>query len=234
LVAPPTPEKLEQDKATVDEQFEKMFSTLEQLSTDTEKLKASEQERTEKLDKVIAELETFMRDSKSASRRQEDETDRLRDDMKSLKDSIPKSIQSNKDFSDNRLREITNEVKSLKSLIGQRMSSTSTSSSATAAPSSSTGNHPKPITGNASSASPVVTPGVSAAEGPGKENETNGQTPAQDTKQDYISSLEGRSSPFSSGLPAGKAAIPAWQLAMASKSSGGDSASGSQEAGSSS
>lgn len=232
-MAPPTPEKLEQDKATVDEQFEKVFSTLDQLSTDTDALKASEQERTEKLDKIIAELETFMRDSKSASRRQEDETDRLRDEMKSLKDTIPKNIQANKDFSDNRLREIATEMKSLKSLISQRM--TSSSSSPAPPPPSTTVTPLKPTNGNASPAAPVVTPGISTTEAPGKENEVNGKAPAQENKQDYISSLGGRSSPFSSGLPAGKAAIPAWQLAMASKSSGSDSASGSQqEAGSSS
>ncbi|KAK9773905.1 hypothetical protein AB5N19_05690 [Seiridium cardinale] len=231
LVAPPTPEKLEQDKAAVDEQFEKAFSTLEQLSKDTEALKASEEQRTEKLDKLITDLETFIHDTKSAARRQEDETDRIRDEMKTLKDIIPKNLSANKDFTDGRLREITNEVKSLKALIGQRMSG---GSSTPAAP-SGTGSYLRPSTGNAApSSSAAVTPGTPATEAPGKGNETNGETPAQGTKQDYISSLGGRSSPFGSGMPTGKASIPAWQMAMANKNTAGESTNGSQqEAGSS-
>jgi peroxin-14 len=47
LVAPPTPERLEQDKKTIDEQFEKAFSLVDQLAKDTEALKAAEQQRTD-------------------------------------------------------------------------------------------------------------------------------------------------------------------------------------------
>ncbi|KAI1847614.1 hypothetical protein JX265_000865 [Neoarthrinium moseri] len=230
LVAPPTPEKLEQDKASVDEQFEKAFSTLEQLSKDTEALKASEQERTEKLDQIITDLESFMRDTKSASRRQEDETDRLRDEMKTLKELIPKNMSANKEFTDSRLREIANEVKSLKALIGQRMSSTP----APAAPASTTGGHLRPSTGNATPATTATSPATPIPQPTGKENETNGDETASNTKQDYISSLGGRSSPFGSGMPGGKASIPAWQLAMANKNAGGESAGGSQQEASSS
>ncbi|KAK8053876.1 hypothetical protein PG996_013177 [Apiospora saccharicola] len=212
LVAPPTPEKLEQDKATVDEQFEKAFATLEQLSKDTESLKASELDRTEKLDKILIELEEFMTETKSGKRRQEDETDRLRSEVESLKDAIPKSMTANKDFTDERLREIANEVKSLKSLIGQRMSSAPASSNST-----TSNNYLQSAKSNAPPA-PTATPAnepETKSNGEAKEG-TNGDTPAAG-RQDYLSSLGGRSSPFASGMPAGKAAIPAWQLAMANQ-----------------
>lgn len=236
LVAPPTPEKLEQDKATVDEQFDKAFATLDQLSKDTESLKASEEERTEKLDKLISEVETFIRDTRSASRRQEDDTERLRDEMKSLKDVIPQNMTANKDFTDGRLREITTEVKSLKALIGQRMATAS--SAAPTAATSGSGSYLKSAPVNAPApATPAAVPASPAPETPGKEKETNGDASATNTtKQDYISSLGGRSSPFGSGMPmAGKPAIPAWQMALANKKSNADAGSGSQqEAGSSS
>ncbi|KAH6647696.1 peroxisomal membrane anchor protein conserved region-domain-containing protein [Truncatella angustata] len=238
LVAPPTPEKLEQDKTTVDEQFEKAFATIEQLSKDTEALKASEVERTEKLDKLVDHLESFIHDTKSASRRQEDETDRIRDEMKTLKEVIPRNISTNKEFTDGRLREIANEVKSLKALIGQRMSS---GSSAAPAPSSN-GGYQRPSTSTAAPATSAAAPAAPAApttpaaEESGKEKETNGDAPPQSTKQDYISSLGGRSSPFaSSGMPSAKASIPAWQRALAEKKVASESASEPQEeAGSSS
>ncbi|ETS74236.1 hypothetical protein PFICI_14102 [Pestalotiopsis fici W106-1] len=251
LVAPPTPEKLEQDKATVDEQFEKAFATLDQLSKDTESLKASEEDRTVKLDKVIWELEAFIRDTKSASKRQEDETERLRDEMKSLKEIVPKNMTANKDFTDGRLREITTEVKSLKALIAQRMTAASPATPSTAT--SGSGNYLKPSVVNvATPASPAAVPASPAVDAaapassasvpaspapgtPGKETETNGDATAQSSKQDYISSLGGRSSPFGSGMPmAGKPAIPAWQMALANKKSNADAGSGSQQESSSS
>ncbi|KAI1337029.1 peroxisomal membrane anchor protein conserved region-domain-containing protein [Xylariaceae sp. FL0016] len=220
LVSPPTPEKLEQDKEAVDEQFEKAFATIEQLVKDTETLKASEQERTEKLDKIIGELDTFMRDSKSASRRQDDETERLREDMKNLKGVIPKSMSAHKEFTDSRLKEITTEVKSLKSLITQRMSSTPAPAAST--PSS----HLRPTSGNAAPASPSASPATDAS---AKENnvegaKTNNEIVSTPSKQDYISSLGGRSSPFGG---AGKASIPAWQMAASkSNDAGGNSQAG--------
>ena len=216
----------------MDEQFDKAFATLEQLSKDTDALKASEQDRTEKLDKILTELETFMSDTKSASRRQEDETDRLRDEMKSLKEAIPKGMTAHKDFTDGRLREIANEVKSLKSLIGKRMSAQSAPAT-TATPASGGNSQFRPMGSNAAPASPAAA-APAAAEPEAKENgdapaAAAPEAPAQASKQDYLSSLGGRSSPFGSGMPAGKASIPAWQMAMANKSAGGDSASGSPQ-----
>ncbi|KAI1768542.1 peroxisomal membrane anchor protein conserved region-domain-containing protein [Hypoxylon sp. FL1150] len=245
LVSPPTPEKLEQDKATVDEQFEKAFSTLEQLAKDTEELKASEKERTEKLDKVLDELESFMRDTKSASRRHEDETDRLREEMKALKNVIPKSMTANKEFTDSRLKEITSEVKSLKALINRRMTS-GPSPSPAPAPASTPGPLQMP-TNNMSNgsndylklhapahpdiASAVSTPGIDlmAKELGESRRALQDETLPQNTRQDYLSALSNRSSPFS-GMPASKAAIPSWQLAAAGGSDeAGGSGSGSKE-----
>lgn len=222
LVAPPTPGKLEQDKATVDEQFDKAFSTLEQLAKDTEALKESEAARTEKLDKVIEDLEAFVRDAKSAARRQEDETERLRDDVKNINTSIPKSMAAHKEFTDGRLKEIGNEVKSLKSLISQRMNAAPTS-----IPSPVNGTHLRNTSiPNAASVSSPATPSAetkdngtpnggssSSSTSAQGENKSAAAPPAVPSKQDYISTLGGRSSPFGSGAPAVKASIPSWQMA---------------------
>ncbi|KAI5922809.1 peroxisomal membrane anchor protein conserved region-domain-containing protein [Camillea tinctor] len=244
LVAPPTPEKLEQDKTTVDEQFEKAFATIEQLMKDTEELKTSEQERTEKLDKAIEELEGFMREAQSARRRQDDETERLREDMKALKGIIPKSMATNKDFTDSRLREISNEVKSLKSLIGQRINPNP--------PQANTSIYMRPTNGNTTPVSPAVaaannvpaTPATpapavtaapeatvaTAAAAPKENGEVKKEegAAASTNKQDYLATLNGRSTPFGSGMPTGKASIPAWQMAAGNTSTPA-SASGSSQ-----
>lgn len=228
----------------MDEQFEKAFATLEQLAKDTEELKASEKERTEKLDKVLDELETFMRDTKSASRRHEDETERLREEMKALKNLIPKSMTANRDFTDNRLKEITGEVQSLKELINRRMNS-APSQSLAPTPASVPG--PLQLPSNTSNGSGVHdflklhAPGLantdiaSAASSPGidlmakelgdSRRAVSDETGPQSGRQDYLSVMGNRSSPFS-GMPATKAAIPSWQLAAAS---GSGEAAGSKE-----
>ncbi|KAI1380335.1 peroxisomal membrane anchor protein conserved region-domain-containing protein [Hypoxylon crocopeplum] len=254
LVSPPTPEKLEQDKATVDEQFEKAFATLEQLSKDTEELRASEKERTEKLDKVLEELESFMKDTKSAGRRHEDETERLREEMKGLKGVIPKSMAANKEFTDNRLKEITNEVKSLRSLIGQRMNNSNNNSSPAPTPTPVQQPPPsiniggangflRPTSGNvigAPTASGASSPGIDvvakeisdAKQAVRDENSSPpGVGSSSSSRQDYLSALGGRSSPFGSGSGSGsgapRASIPAWQLAAAGGKGEGQEAGGS-------
>ncbi|KAJ3472261.1 hypothetical protein NLG97_g11142 [Lecanicillium saksenae] len=103
LIAPPTPEKLEQDKKSIEDQFERAFNLVEQLAKDTEELKQTEQQRTEKLDAALAELETVMSDLKTANRRRDDDAQRIREDIQGLKDAIPKAMESQKTQADNRL-----------------------------------------------------------------------------------------------------------------------------------
>jgi peroxin-14 len=216
LIAPPTPERLEQDKKSIDEQFDKTFALVDQLAKDTEALKAAEKERTERLDTALGELETVIADLKSANRRRDEEAQRVRDDVQGLKDSIPRALGSQKDLTDRRLQEVNAELKSLKTLITQRMNPTATSTSVS--------NYLRPASG-------TTTPAPAVAAG-GSENTVNGASNGkaasvadeQSAPAASLSSSFGRSSPFSSGMAAGgaKASIPAWQMAM-SKNAGASS-----------
>ena len=223
MISPPTPERLEQDKKSIDEQFDKTFALVDQLAKDTETLKAAEKERTEKLDTALNELETVISDLKSANRRHDDKAQRMQDDVENLKGSISRGLTNQKDLTDTRLREVNAELKSLKTLITQRMNPTATSASV--------GNYLRPsVSGNATPASPAATPAPAepAAAEPKEE--------AKPAAQDYLSSASRASpSPFSSGMQS-KASIPAWQM-MASKSAaspsspavnGADAGSGSE------
>lgn len=213
LVAPPTPERLEQDKKSIDEQFEKTFTLVDQLAKDTEALKAAEQERKERLDTALGELESALVELKSANRKRDDEAQIVRDELQGLKDSIPRALGNQKDLTDRRLQEVNAELKSLKTLITQRMNPTATSTSVNnyLRPSSGT-TTPAPATGandNANASSTGKDRAASMAdEQPAKREDQ--ATPAA------ASSSFGRSSPFSSGMATTgtKASIPAWQLAM--------------------
>lgn len=223
LVAPPTPEKLEQDKKSIEEQFDRAFTLVEQLAKDTESLKTAEKERTEKLDAAIADLETVMTDLKAANRRREDDANRIRDEVQSLKDAIPKALENQKGLTDGRLREINTELTSLKTLVSQRMSSsasTPTSSSFLRGASAS-------VSGAASGVGSTSTPAASSSapktngEQTGAESSTT--TPAAEVPKPSFPSTTFSSAPLvnrsSSPLAnmTGKKAIPAWQMAMANQ-----------------
>lgn len=232
LIAPPTPERLEADKKSIDEQFDKTFALVEQLSKDTEGLKAAEQQRTEKLDAALAELETVVNDLKSSNKRREDEAQRVRDDVVNLKGSIPKALEAQKNLADTRLQEINAELKSLKTIISQRMQ------------------QPTAVNTMASrSAAPTQTP-TSATLAPAQENgnstigatneATNGHSKAEETSKPSNGTSvadaagSGRSSPFSSGISSATVKIPEWQRAMANKKSSTAVGGSSADAGSSS
>jgi peroxin-14 len=126
----------------------------------------------------------------------------VRDDVQNLKESIPRALNNQKDLTDTRLREVNSELKSLKTLITQRMNPTATSTSVS--------NYLRPAAGGSATPSPAATPAPTENAGAEAKEEPK---PAY---QDYLSNAN-RSSPLGSGMQ-GKASIPAWQL-MASKSS---------------
>ncbi|KAM0286792.1 hypothetical protein ACHAQH_000812 [Verticillium albo-atrum] len=224
LIAPPTPERLEQDKKTIEEQFDGAFALVEQLAKDTEALKAAEHERTERLDTALSDFESVVNELKSANKRRDDEAQRIRDDVYNLKDAIPKALETQKDLTDQRLREINAELTSLKTLISQRMTAPS------ASPTPVNG-YLRPSSTSGAPASPSINRSASVAdEKPATEPTTPSST--EPVKTTNFSSA-GKS--LTLGGSGAKASIPAWQMAMANKpantpstASSGDAAGSSQ------
>ena len=105
LVAPPTQPQLEQDKASIDESFKRAFDLLDQLNTDTAALKASEEARTTRLDSALGEMESVLASLKESSKRQGDDNRRIEDDVRGLRDLIPKAMDAQKENTDIRLKE---------------------------------------------------------------------------------------------------------------------------------
>ncbi|KAF5020491.1 hypothetical protein F66182_7482 [Fusarium sp. NRRL 66182] len=218
LVAPPTPEKLEQDKKSIEEQFDRAFTLVEQLAKDTESLKNAEKERTEKLDTAIADLDTVMTDLKAANRRREDDANRIRDEVQSLKDAIPKALENQKSLTDGRLREINTELTSLKTLVSQRMNSNASAPSAASSlmRNSSSGIGAGASTPAASTPATSIPTAKTNGEKTGAESST--ATPASDIPKPTFPSapqLNRSSSPLANMT--GKKSIPAWQMAMSNQ-----------------
>lgn len=229
LVAPPTPEKLEQDKKSIEEQFDKAFALVEQLSKDTEALKDAEKQRTERLDITLADLETVMTELKAANRRREDDAQRIRDEVQGLKDAIPRAMNNQKELTDNRLTEINTELTSLKTLVAQRMSA---NSNASASSGYFRGNNGSNGANGASATSGTASPPAAAAQSatatatsPSTENSTETSTTPKPEAPKSASQRFSRSS--GSG---GKASIPAWQMAMTNQNAGSAGSSSGKEA----
>ncbi|KAG6002212.1 hypothetical protein E4U54_000930 [Claviceps lovelessii] len=209
LIAPPTPEKLEQDKKSIEEQFDRAFSLVEQLVKDTEALKDAERQRTERLDSAIVELETVMTDLKSANRRREDDAQRIRDEVQALKLAIPKAMDNQKSLTDNRLSEINNELTSLKTLVSQRVAPGSSSGT--------TNSYSRP-NGATFAGSRSTTPTAPTVEPVAESSNSNTSSTSAEASKSTATGTANRPSPFSIG-GAGKASIPAWQMAAAASSS---------------
>ncbi|KAI9644503.1 peroxisomal membrane protein pex14 [Ciborinia camelliae] len=221
IIAPPTPPQLEQDKKEIDDSFEKAFSLLDQLAKDTETLKTSEQERTERLDIALTEVETVINELKSSSRRRDEESRRMGDEVRGLKDLIPRAMDGQKEATDNRLKELAVELKSLKTLMGQRMNPVPNMNPYNRVQSAALPSTATPITSITTPISSITTPSNLAPSG---ESPTEILTPRPASVStmsgtETIASLQGRSvTPFNTGAPSGGVKIPAWQMAAANKS----------------
>ncbi|KAJ5135269.1 uncharacterized protein N7515_004547 [Penicillium bovifimosum] len=212
LIAPPTPPQLEQDKQNIDEQFSRAFTLIEQLSTDTAALKTAEEARTERLDGALKEVENLVADLKNSSRRRDDETRRISDEVKSLKDAIPKALEGAREGNENRLKELGTELKSLKTLLGNRLG----------------GSGAPPVVGRTVGATPIAsTPRPASEETPAPATPaaaTNSLaatvTPAEQepTQAPAPVTAPATQSPNPLSQLGRSASIPAWQMAAANRS----------------
>lgn len=121
MIAPPTPPQLEQDKAAIDASFAQAFALIDQLAKDTDALRIAELSRTERLDSALEDLESITSELKASSKRREDESRRIEDEVRALKELIPKALEGWKADGDSRLKDLGNEMGSLKRLIGNRV-----------------------------------------------------------------------------------------------------------------
>ncbi|KAK2880109.1 hypothetical protein FQN49_000556 [Arthroderma sp. PD_2] len=202
LIAPPTSPQLQQDKESVDEQFSRAFTLLDQLSTDTAALKAAEEARTTRLDTALREVEEVVLELKSSSRRRDDDTRRISEEVRGLKDGIPKAIEGAREGNEKRLRELNSELRSLKVLLTNRLGSAA-STPAPSATSAAAATRPE-VNGAASSSQQAAAPASTAP------SSTAASLPAPTPAP-----RERSGSPFSQlGKPA---SIPAWQMAAANK-----------------
>ena len=121
LIAPPTPPQLTADKAAIDADFARAFALLDQLATDTAALQSAETARTQRLDTALGELESVISEFREGARRREEDGRRLGDEVRGLKELVPRALEAQGKEKDERLRELGGELRSLKTLVGNRI-----------------------------------------------------------------------------------------------------------------
>ncbi|KAL9101408.1 MAG: hypothetical protein Q9163_003319 [Psora crenata] len=211
LLAPPTPPQLEQDKAAIEESFNKAFALIDQLAADTASLKTAEVERTEKIDSTAKDVEAVIADLKASNARREAESRVLADQVLGLKDLLPRTLDGWKANGDARLDELSQEMQSLKKLLENRVGR----SASTLTPTGK-GHAPSPVNGVDKTKDKESNTGPSDGSAtPSAEASSNAPASASSTTPHK---REG--SPSKRVILGGdrKAAIPAWQMAAASKS----------------
>lgn len=163
-----------------------------------------------------------MGELKEARTRREEEARRANDDLRGLKDLIQRSLSAQKESTDGRLQELHKELKGLKTLVGNRMSSSAASTSRPSSeeqPQAGASTDTAKDTGasRTDDAGSSINPATPTSRGAGAQSseshDTDTKSPAP-TSGDAAKDL----SRFSkSGIPVNRAAIPAWQLAAAPK-----------------
>lgn len=200
LISPPTPPQLESDKAAIDAKFNEAFDLLDTLKTDTAALKAAEEERKTRVDAALEEVESVVQSLKDAGKRREDESKRVGDEVRGLRDLIPKALEGQKESQKKALEDLGTELKSLKQLV---MNRTAAGRPAVVGPPSYVSGVP--------SGTPPMDPAASATAGP-----AGGQAPGAADKRDgqTLGAVSGLRKDGASPLPfGGKPSIPAWQMA---------------------
>lgn len=148
-------------------------------------------------------------DLKSASRRRDDETRRINDEVKTLKDAIPKALQGAREGNEQRLKELGTELKSLKVLLGNRIGG-------------GAGGASSPVAGRTVGTNlPVASPRPAEEQPTTPPPATNGATaPATSVPEpQQPQQPPAAKSPSPLSQLGRSASIPAWQMAAANRSS---------------
>jgi peroxin-14 len=217
LIAPPTPPQLEQDKAAIDEQFNKAFALLDTLSADTAALKEAEEARTQRLDSTITDIETIVAELKAGNMRREDDARRMESEIKTMRDSLPRSIDSVRDASERQLKELSTELGSLKVLMGNRLGSGPSTFGAAGQGIARTQPGTFPGSSVSASTSVAATPGTETAPSATAPRPAPTYTSSASAVPTAASVSPRPISAAPYATTASKAAIPAWQMAAANK-----------------
>ena len=181
---------------------------------------------------------------KESNRRREEEARRIGDDVRGLREMVPKALEGWKGEEEGRLRELRSELGGLRVLVGNRVGGQAGQAGGQVGGQRSGASMPA-VSGTSGVANSVP----SASTGAGGSENASGSSAQEDTPAASGSSAtvapapapgvtapkrDGAASPFSFDRQPAQRAIPSWQLAASrGKNDGGEGSSGDGDNGSS-
>lgn len=123
LIMPPTPQALEADKKALETEFARTEALLEQIQKDTEEMKIAEQERKDKFAQILEDTEKAVQTAKAQTQQREIDMKLIKSQVEGIKDTLPKALEKHRQQQDKALSDLQDELKSLKQLISNRVSS---------------------------------------------------------------------------------------------------------------
>jgi peroxin-14 len=218
LIVPPTPSSLEADKEALEAEFARTEALVEQMQKDTQEIKESEAKRREEFSKMIQDAYETIEHLKNQSEQRESDMKLIKSHVESVKESLPKALERNRSLQDQALKDLQNELRSLKQLVQNRVnrgvpsvppasSVPSSIPTAPSVPSTVSGSQPRPAA-SITTSQPASSP---AASGPAASG------PAASVSVPPAPATTSNSSGGAGTSPSPRPGIPAWQLAAANK-----------------
>lgn len=170
LISPPTPTQLDTDKETVGAQFDQVQEMLSILQRDTDQVKELNSEQNKKVETALSLVDSAVKDMQEKTARRETDIRRLGLELDQIREMIPKAIDAVKAAQGEALTDLGGELRSLKTLLQNRLKATSapfnagpasatTSNSTSAAPTTA-------VPAAAQKATPASLPASNAASNP--------------------------------------------------------------------
>ncbi|CAG8507776.1 3308_t:CDS:2 [Funneliformis mosseae] len=128
LLKTPTAKELEMDKQALSDQFNAASETLNDVKSDTQVVKKTIEEQVYKVKESLETLDKMMSDIKQQEAKRDSDLKILKEDMDAIRDLITKLLEKTKDSQNQSLSEVQQELKSLKSLLLNRRSNSTTGS----------------------------------------------------------------------------------------------------------
>lgn len=143
LLSPPTVSQLEADKAIVSAQFDQIQEMLTILQKDSEESKSRDATQGERVEIALQEIDVVVQDMKDKTSRREVDIRRLGLEMDQIREMIPKAIEAVKSAQNDALSDLNGELRSLKTLLQNRIKAAAPQSTTqTASAQSSSGGPP--------------------------------------------------------------------------------------------
>lgn len=129
-IIPPTQKSIDDDKAKIDEEFIKIDKLLEQMSMEQNEIKESNESKLKEIDIVIENVNDFLSKYNKDKLKFDDDLRLMKLEIDNLKNSIEKNMLLTKENIRDELKDINEELTSLKQLIKVRAEKSASNDSA--------------------------------------------------------------------------------------------------------